>query len=66
VRLDRDGVASTYTTKATSVSGNNWSVNVSGTGNATHAFVAHFDDASGDGLADSDRVAFSVTWSAAC
>ena len=65
-RLDRDGVASTYTTKATSVSGNNWSLSVSGSGNATHAFVAHFDDASGDGLADSDRVAFNVTWSAAC
>jgi hypothetical protein len=66
VRIDRDGVASTFTTKATSVSGNNWSVTVSGASSATHTFVAHFDDASGDGLADSDRVAFTVSWSAAC
>ena len=66
VRLDRDGVGSVFTTKASSVSGANWAVTVSGSSSATHPFVAHFDDASGDGLADSDRAAFTVTWGSAC
>ena len=66
VRLDRDGVGSVFTTKATNAAGSNWSASVSGSSNLTHAFVAHFDDASGDGLSDSDRVSVTITWSAAC
>jgi hypothetical protein len=66
VRIDRDGVASVFTTKATNVSGANWAVTVSGTSNATHSFIAHFDDATGDGLADSDRPSFAVSWGSAC
>ena len=66
VRLDRDGVGSVFTTRATIAAGNNWSQTVTGAGNQTHTFVAHFDDASGDGLADSDRVTFTVSWGSAC
>jgi hypothetical protein len=66
VRIDRDGVGSVFTTRATMAAGSNWGVNVSGAANAVHTFVAHFDDASGDGLADSDRVTFTVSWGASC
>ncbi len=66
VRIDRDGVGSVFTTRATIAAGSNWTANVSGSSNQTHTFVAHFDDASGDGLADSDRVTFTVSWGASC
>lgn len=66
VRIDRDGVASVFTTRPTIAAGNNWSVSVTGAANQTHSFVAHFDDATGDGLADSDRVSFTVSWGPSC
>jgi len=66
VRLDRDGVAGVFTTRATIAAGNNWTSTVSGAPNQSHTFVAHFDDSSGDGLADSDRVTFTVSWGPAC
>src|SRR4051812_4866341 len=66
VRIDRDGVGSVFTTRATIAAGSNWTANVSGSPNQTPPFVAHSDAGSGEGLADSDGVTFPVSGGASC
>jgi hypothetical protein len=55
----------TSTTANATVSGSNWSKSIGGS-NATFTFTAHFDDAAGDGLDDSNNPTFTITWGPAC
>lgn len=65
VWFDRGSTSHYTSTTATNASGLNWSKSFGGT-NFTYNYVPHFDDATGDGLADSDQPSFSITWSSAC
>lgn len=65
VWFDRGTTVAFTSTTATNASGNNWAKSFSGT-NVSYVYRAHFDDASGDGLADSDQPTFSITWGSAC
>lgn len=61
------GATTNYTSAtATGVSPtDNWTKSFGGS-NVTYTFTAHFDSAPGDGLADSDRPTFTITWSNQC
>lgn len=65
VWFDRSGSTKYASAAASTSSGDNWSLSFGGS-NASYTFVAHFDDASGDGLDDSNRPSFTASWSNAC
>lgn len=66
VWFDR-GTTANYTSAvaSTASTGNNWSKSFGGS-NVTYTFVAHFDDATGDGLDPSNNVTFTASWSSFC
>jgi hypothetical protein len=65
VWFDRGSTSRYASDVASTSSGNNWSKSFGGT-NVTYTYVAHFDDVSGDGLADSGRPTFTITWGPSC
>lgn len=65
VWFDRGGTGNYTSTLASTASGFNWSKVFTGS-NASYSFVAHFNDASGDGLDDSNRPSFTASWSSVC
>jgi len=66
VWFDRSGVLKYTSAVAGGSAGDNWSRSLTGSANTSYTYTAHFDDASGDGLDDSNKPTFTASWSNAC